>query len=181
MPTNPIAPPSPPPQPQPPKPTPTASPQRRAASSDPVDQRKHIVVIEDDHQMRAMLTQMLRQEGYRVSEFADSYQWMNFCVMQTEGGRQYMDYDLVICDIRMPGISGMEVLEGLQHSDRNPPTILITAFGDPQTHARARQLGARAVLDKPFATRELLELVAEYCGGGDDAAPPDPSGRAPDR
>lgn len=161
--------PTPSPTPQAPPPTKTAEAGRDETSgaADP----RHVVVIEDDHQMRALLTQTLRQEGYRVTEFPDAFQWMDFCVTHSEDGRQYMDYDMVICDIRMPGISGIEVLEGLQHSDRNPPTILITAFGDAQTHSRAKQLGACAVLDKPFATRELLELVAEHCeGGGKDNA-----------
>ena len=72
-----------------------------------------------------------------------------------------IDIDLVISDIRMPWVTGMEVLRGMRQCLGYPPVILITAFGDDQTHAEARQLGAAAVFDKPFDIEELLEKVRE--------------------
>ena len=59
----------------------------------------------------------------------------------------------------------MSVLGGLRQFDWQLPFILITAFGDPVTHAEARRMGATAVLDKPFEMRRLIDLVRESLGG----------------
>jgi FixJ family two-component response regulator len=59
----------------------------------------------------------------------------------------------------MPGLTGLEVLAGLRKRDQSTPVILITAFGDEQTHAEAKRLGATAVIDKPFDTADLLTAV----------------------
>ena len=70
-------------------------------------------------------------------------------------------FDLIISDIRMPGITGIEVLEGLHAHENCPPMILITAFGDKETHAQAHRLGAAAIFDKPFDIEDLLANVRE--------------------
>jgi len=131
----------------------------------------HILLVEDDDQMRSMIAQTLRQQGYDVTECPDAFHWMDFCVGQRVNDES-IHYDLVISDIRMPGVNGLELLEGLRHSHRNRPTILITAFGDEETHERAADLGAVAVLDKPFAMQDLLRVVREHCPtpSNDDAA-----------
>jgi DNA-binding NtrC family response regulator len=67
--------------------------------------------------------------------------------------------DLVISDIRMPGLSGLEILEGLSKREDFPPFVLITAFGDAATHAAAEQNGALALFDKPFDIDDLVEKV----------------------
>jgi DNA-binding NtrC family response regulator len=67
--------------------------------------------------------------------------------------------ELVISDLRMPGITGLSVLGGLRDLELRIPFILITAFGDAGTHALAHQLGATAVLDKPFDMPSFLGLV----------------------
>jgi DNA-binding NtrC family response regulator len=74
----------------------------------------------------------------------------------------------IVSDVRMPGATGLVVLEGVQLFDELPPMILITAFGDKETHAEAHRLGAAATLDKPFAASELLAKVREV-------APPGPA------
>ena len=56
----------------------------------------------------------------------------------------------------MPGVVGMSVLAGLQEMNNAPPFVLITAFGDPETHAEGNQLGAIAVVDKPFDVAEFV-------------------------
>lgn len=68
--------------------------------------------------------------------------------------------DMIISDIRMPGWSGIYVLASLRHSDWSMPVILITAFGDEETHAQAKRLGAASLLDKPFDIEELLHAAS---------------------
>jgi DNA-binding NtrC family response regulator len=67
--------------------------------------------------------------------------------------------DAIVSDIRMPGTSGLAILEGLNECQSAMPVILITAFGDRDTHERARQLGVVAVFDKPFDMADLLAAL----------------------
>jgi DNA-binding response OmpR family regulator len=69
--------------------------------------------------------------------------------------------DLVISDIRMPRISGLDVLRAESFGGEFPPIILITAFGDEWTHGKAKYLGAVDVFDKPFDIGELVDRVRE--------------------
>ena len=61
----------------------------------------------------------------------------------------------------MPGVTGIQVLESAKEFDDFPPMILITAFGDNNTHAQAEKLGVVAMLDKPFDVGDLLSKVAQ--------------------
>jgi len=118
----------------------------------------HILLAEDNHEMRTLLSMSLRKNGYEVTEFADGHHMLDyyFCAdpVQTDAA-----VDLIISDIRMPFLTGMEILEGLHNSEGFPPIILITAFGDEETHKQAYMLGAAAVFDKPFDIEELINKV----------------------
>ena len=74
-------------------------------------------------------------------------------------------FDLVVTDIRMPGVFGLSVAAGAVDFQGFPPMILITTFGDAETHQAAEQYGVKAVLDKPFRIPKLLELVRERIAG----------------
>jgi DNA-binding NtrC family response regulator len=74
-------------------------------------------------------------------------------------------FDLIVSDIRMPGLSGMELLHAGREAEAFPPTILITSFGDRETHREARRLGARALIDKPFELDTLIEEVTLALAG----------------
>ena len=71
------------------------------------------------------------------------------------------EFDVIVSDIRMPGVTGLSVLAGLRGIEGTPPIILISAFGDEETHAEARELGAAALLDKPFEMSDLLDRVRD--------------------
>ena len=117
-----------------------------------------ILVAEDDREMRALLTLSLRRAGYEVLECRDGMELLNQLGAFSFPPRPD-DIDAVISDIRMPGISGMEVLEALREVGHFPPVILITAFGDEETHLTAKRLGAVAVFDKPFDVEDLVEKI----------------------
>jgi DNA-binding response OmpR family regulator len=68
---------------------------------------------------------------------------------------------LIVADIRMPGLTGLDVLAILRCANCTTPVILITAFGDEATHAEGRELGAAAVFDKPFNVEDLRSAVVE--------------------
>jgi len=119
-----------------------------------------ILVAEDDIEMRRLLSWQLRNAGYKVTECGDGYQLLDQLgnpVNKTESN----DFDLIISDIRMPGVSGLDVLEGMYLSDWFTPMILITAFGDAEIHERAEKFGAASMFDKPFEIEDLLAKIRE--------------------
>jgi DNA-binding response OmpR family regulator len=67
--------------------------------------------------------------------------------------------DLVLLDVHLPGLDGVEVLQELRHRWPRLPVFVMTAFGGPDTEALVRRGGAVAYLDKPFRLAELLEHI----------------------
>jgi len=118
----------------------------------------YILLAEDDDDMRNLLSWSLGRRGYEVAECRNGYElYAQLAEATTPNGSR--TFDLVISDVRMPGIDGNRAIESLAHDRKLPPFILITAFGNPTLHSRARELGAVAVLDKPFEIDALLILV----------------------
>jgi CheY-like chemotaxis protein len=120
----------------------------------------HILLAEDDREMRGLLSQAFRKAGYAVTECSDGVGLLTHLesfLFPEKGGKR--DVDLIVSDIRMPGFTGMEVLEGTQSTGGFPPMVLITAFGDYETHAQAERYGAAAMFDKPFDIDDLLDKV----------------------
>jgi two-component system response regulator PilR (NtrC family) len=111
-----------------------------------------VLIVEDERSMRDLLALMLRKEGYEVdaAESAeDALERMN----------RGAEFDVVITDISMPGISGIELLRQIR--DRSPSTevILMTAFGSKQTAIEALNAGATYYVEKPFDLDEMKTVV----------------------
>jgi len=122
--------------------------------------RRAVLLAEDDMEMRLMLSEFLQREGWSVIECKDGADLLTQ-VEPLLQGEEGVEYDLMVTDIRMPGATGMEVVEGIAHLPGCPPIILFTAFGDAETHARARELGVAAILDKPFDMRDFTGAVRD--------------------
>jgi DNA-binding NtrC family response regulator len=111
----------------------------------------NILVVEDKDSMRNMLYETLTEEGYRVDAAND--------------GRQAIDlvnnksYDLVLTDLRMPDIDGLEVLNKVKELDTETSVIVMTAFGTIEDAVSAMKKGAIDFLTKPFDTEHLCVLV----------------------
>jgi CheY-like chemotaxis protein len=129
----------------------------RAVRTDP---RPRVLIAEDDDEMRRFLAKVLDAAGYAAVECRSGIDL--FARLEAFVGRRaVLDFDVIISDIIMPGPTGLEILEALHDHTGFPPMILITAFGDKGTHARAKKAGAAAVLDKPFGIDELLAKLHE--------------------
>lgn len=125
-----------------------------------------ILVAEDDDEMRIMLVQALRSAGYKVVEVPSGIElldYFNYLLVRGPCGKKI---SLIISDIRMPGFTGLEILQGMRHYKGFPPMILITAFGDEMTHAEAKRSGAAVVFDKPFDVNDLIAKVNEIIPAG---------------
>jgi CheY-like chemotaxis protein len=137
---------------------------RRSADylADPELLPPRILLAEDDAEMRALVSGDLRRAGYGVVECADGAALLRR--LESGSGAQGMGVDLVVADLRMPELTGLEVLERLRGADPFMPFIVVTAFGSENTRRAAARLGAMAVLDKPFEIADLLHLVEGAVG-----------------
>jgi len=111
-----------------------------------------ILVIEDDASTAASLQKVLRAEGYDVA----------VCARGDEGleRAQGQFHDVVLTDLRLPGLGGLELVGRLHTAKPKQPIILMTAHGTTETAIEATKLGACDYLLKPFEADELLDMVA---------------------
>jgi len=123
-----------------------------------VDRPARIVVAEDDFEMRRLVADCLRKEGHEVHEVADGAQLLLRIEDSFFLRRVAAPIDLFVTDIHMPVHTGLEIVRGLREAGLNMPVVIMTAFGNPETRARAEALGA-ALLDKPFKMEVLRGLV----------------------
>jgi CheY-like chemotaxis protein len=119
-----------------------------------------ILVAEDDAEMRRLLVWRLQNAGFDTVECSDGYQLLDNLGRPVLSGEPD-DFDLIVSDIRMPGVTGLEVLEGIHETQWFVPMILITAFGNDEVHRQAEQLGAAGMFDKPFDIDDLIERIRE--------------------
>jgi DNA-binding response OmpR family regulator len=128
------------------------------AKVDAAGRRPQILLAEDDDELRALLGWRLRRDGFEVTECEDGLavlRQLGICGFPEEEA----SFDVIVSDVRMPDLSGLDLLEGLH--DGGPPIILITAFGSDALHGHAERLGAAAVLDKPLDLDEFVAVVEE--------------------
>lgn len=119
-----------------------------------------ILVAEDDPEMRRLLAWNLRKAGFDTVECSDGWDLLDHLGNPVLSGAPD-DFDLIVSDIRMPGVTGLEVLEGIHETEWFVPMILITAFGSDQVHREAEELGAAGMFDKPFDIKELVDRIRE--------------------
>lgn len=111
-----------------------------------------VLLAEDDSQLREKLSAALRADGYDVIEAGSGVQLIRALDLF---GADILPLEMIITDARMPGFSGLEVLEYLRYTGWNIPVIVITAPGDVRTHTEASDLDATMVLEVPFEMEEL--------------------------
>ncbi len=129
-------------------------------------------VVDDDRSVRFVLATALSEAGYDVSGF-DSAQAVR------EALAQRAPPALLFTDVRMPGDSGLQLLEGLKQQYPQLPVVVMSAYTDVASTAGAFRGGAHEFLSKPFDLDEAVALAARVLGDHDslsDDTPP-PSGR----
>ena len=111
-----------------------------------------ILIVDDEDNARSMLVEMLRGEGYDVDQATGGE---SACSMVGQNG-----YDLVITDLRMGDIGGLEVLRRTREASPLTEVIVMTAFGTIEDAVEAMRFGARDFVQKPFVEEELLIKVS---------------------
>jgi two-component system response regulator PilR (NtrC family) len=112
-----------------------------------------ILVVDDERSMRELLAIVMRREGYDVLTAEDGK--TAIATLERE------PVDLLICDIKMPDMNGVEVLRAAKHIDQDMVAMMVTAFASTQTAVEAMRLGACDYLSKPFDVDELKMKVRE--------------------
>ncbi len=129
------------------------------AEEAPVTTNKYrILLADDDPEMRALVAWALEREGFILQECHDGPSLKKW-VDRSHSRSTNVRFDLVISDIRMPGLTGLEVLEEIQQHHDGMKVVLISAFCDARTEDQARRLGAAALLPKPFEVEDLVDAV----------------------
>lgn len=116
-----------------------------------IDSRAQVILVDDDPHLRQALSQTLDLAGLKVVALADA-----------QGLAERIEADwpgVVVSDIRMPGIDGLQLLEQLHGRDNELPVLLITGHGDVPLAVQAMRAGAYDFLEKPFASDALLDSV----------------------
>ena len=120
------------------------------------EDQSHILVVDDQELNRDLLSRRLRKAGYQVSCAVDGFDALEQIAAQT--------FDLVLLDIMMPGMNGLEVLEHVRrtHSVTDLPVIMATAKTDNETVVEALQLGANDYVTKPLEFGVVLARVRSH-------------------
>jgi two-component system response regulator PilR (NtrC family) len=123
-----------------------------------------ILVVDDELSMREFLKILLEKEGYSVTTAPDATKALSMLNKEA--------YELVISDVKMPGIGGLPLLEKIKEINSNIPVIMITAYASPENAVRAMKNGAFDYITKPFKVEEILDNVKKAISTSSPDAPP---------
>ena len=112
-----------------------------------------ILIIEDDAEMRALLKDSLVEDGMEFESAGNGAEAIQKLAEEP--------FDLVITDIRMPGLTGLDILPGIKKLQPQTRVIVITAFGSEEVRRKSFDRGAVAYLEKPIDMNRLKTLIQE--------------------
>jgi FixJ family two-component response regulator len=112
-----------------------------------------VAIVDDDKSIRNATQDLLKAAGFSTATFEDAESFL--------GSASRVSAACLVADMRMPGMSGVELYQALVASGHGIPTVIITAHPEEVTQARGRVAGLTCYLIKPFTPDELLECVHE--------------------
>lgn len=118
-------------------------------------EKKKILIIDDERNIRMTLTYCLESEGYQVDTAINGEEGLDILLNQKK------IYDLILLDIKMPGKTGMEVLKELRENENKSNVIMMTAYGTIKEAVTAIKLNAIDFISKPFTPDQIKALVAK--------------------
>jgi DNA-binding NtrC family response regulator len=120
----------------------------------------NVLVVDDTKNIRALLTKCLEMEGYTVKAAEDGKTALGMISKER--------FDLAFIDIKMPVLSGTEVLKQMREMGVETPVIIITAYATVKNAVDCTQLGAVAYLQKPFTADKIKTVLGTLFAGGND-------------
>ena len=118
----------------------------------------HVLIADDDAELRALLRTALAADGHEITEAANGREALDALspVLFAEPMRQP---DVIVTDVRMPGVSGLSLVAGLRGCGCTTPVIVMSAYDGERLHEDARRAGADIVFSKPFELDDLRTAV----------------------
>ena len=115
-----------------------------------------IAILDDDKSIRDATNNLLQAAGFSTATFPDAESFLSWARRRSAA--------CVVADMRMPGMTGLQMYQQLVAWGERTPTVLITAYPEDALRARAKEAGIVCCLSKPFAPDELLECVNHALG-----------------
>ena len=125
--------------------------QDQPAEETVVNEPFEVLIVDDDPSIRKRCVQLLHKQGYRVEGISSGDVALRLVKSRHIG--------LVVADIRMPGLNGLELLEKIKEINPSTEVIMITGYGTVESAVKAIKLGAYDYLTKPFDMDKLLKVV----------------------
>ena len=113
-----------------------------------------ILIVDDEKRLAYSLRQTLKLD------FPECQVEMAYSGEEALSSLASNAYDLIIADVRMPGVSGMDLIKGVRYLDAEVPIILMTGYGSASLRHEAASLGVDHYIDKPFDIDDLLSTVS---------------------
>lgn len=107
----------------------------------------HILIIEDEKQLCCSIAEGLRMDGYETDTCFDGNKGLELCLTE--------NYDLILLDLNLPGVNGLDILRQFRNQDDRTPVLILSARGQIQDKVEGLDLGANDYLTKPFHFEEL--------------------------
>ncbi len=125
----------------------------------PPQPARNVAVVDDNRDVREAIGGVLRSRGYQVQLFGTAAALLSSAMLA--------QFDCIVSDVQMPGMSGLELLEALRLAQQCTPLVLMTALADRSTQQRALAGGAYCLLAKPFPVEQLANCVMAALGRAD--------------
>lgn len=122
---------------------------------------KRVLVVDDTKNIRLLLTKCLEHEGYQVETASDGQEALDMFRKER--------YDLAFLDIKMPRLSGTEVLKSIREMGIGTPVIIITAYATVKNAVECTKLGAVTYLQKPFTAEKIRIVLSELMNEIEDS------------
>ena len=116
--------------------------------------KEKILIVDDQFGIRILLTEVLQKEGYQTFQAANGFQAIDIAKQNAP--------DLVLLDMKIPGMDGIEILKRLKEHDQSIKVIIMTAYGELDMIQEAKDLGALTHFAKPFDIDEIRQAVRQY-------------------
>ena len=128
----------------------------------------HILIIEDEEQLCRSMAEGLRMDGYETDTCFDGEEGLELCMTE--------NYDLILLDLNLPGIDGLDILRQFRETNSSTPVLILSARGQIEDKVEGLDLGANDYLTKPFDMDELIarivSLIRRYTRfNGQDGTP----------
>lgn len=112
----------------------------------------HILVVDDEENIRQLIRKYANYEGYKVTEAADGMEALDICAQ--------CSFDLIIMDVMMPELDGFSTLRQLRRKDTRTPVLMLSARGEEYDRIHGFELGVDDYVVKPFSPKELMLRAA---------------------